>query len=138
MTSEGGNHQKAGAVELGGSAQAALAQYAHRITVGEIGFGPSWGAEDAMAASIIRLEQELEEATARIALLEEEQKILAKSKPSLNCCESCGVAWADHLGISGTCKALQEALQTIESLRDTLCENKCRDKAAADRGWANI
>lgn len=27
---------------------------------------------------------------------------------------------------------------TIESLRDQLCADKCRDKAAADGGWANI
>ena len=129
-----GEYTDAGAGAFGEHANTASANF----TVGDIGFGPAWGADDAMAASIIRLEQELEEATARIALLEEEQKILARSKPSLNCCESCGVAWADHLGIAGTCKALQEALQTVESLRDTLCADKCRDKAAADGGWANI
>jgi hypothetical protein len=27
---------------------------------------------------------------------------------------------------------------TIESLRDQLCADKCRDKAAADGGWGNI
>ena len=74
--SEGGIHQNAGAVDLGGSAQAALAQYAHRITVGEIGFGPAWSAEDSMAASIIRLEQENQELRAEVALLREEQNIL--------------------------------------------------------------
>lgn len=28
--------------------------------------------------------------------------------------------------------------RTIESLRDERCADKCRDKAAADGGWANI
>jgi hypothetical protein len=59
-------------VDLGGSAQAALAQF----TVGEIGFGPGWSAEDSMAASIIRLEQENQELRAEVALLREEQNIL--------------------------------------------------------------
>jgi hypothetical protein len=91
---------KAGAVDLGGSAHAAPANF----TVGHVGFGPCWEDDevcltdkgwktitDSMAASIIRLEQELAEAKA-----------------------------------------------TIESLRDQLCADKCRDKAAADGGWANI
>ena len=72
MTSVGGNLTDAGAVDLGGSAQAALAQF----TVGEIGFGPAWSAEDSMAASIIRLEQENQELRAEVALLREEQIIL--------------------------------------------------------------
>ena len=75
------------------------------FTVGEIGFGPSWTAEDSMAASIIRLECEKSELEAEVALLREEQRILHS---------------------------------TIEGLRDALCEYKCRDKAAADGGWANI
>jgi hypothetical protein len=59
-------------VDLGGSAQAALAQF----TVGEIGFGPHWSAEDSLAAANVRLHYELEEANARIAVLEQEQGIL--------------------------------------------------------------
>lgn len=69
--SGGGNQQKAGAVSFGGT-QAALAQF----TVGQIGFGPAWTAEDSMAASIIRLEQENQELRAEVALLREEQNIL--------------------------------------------------------------
>ncbi len=83
----GGTDGNAGAVAFGGPSQAAPANF----TVGQVGFGPSWTVEDSMAASIIRLEQELAEAKA-----------------------------------------------TIESLRDVLCEYKCRDKAAADGGWSNI
>ena len=51
---------------------------AHSLTVGAV----AWTVEDAMAASIVRLEQELDEANARVAVLEEEQKILAKGFPS--------------------------------------------------------
>lgn len=31
-----------------------------------------------------------------------------------------------------------QAMLTVEGLRDRLCADKCRDKAAADGGWANI
>jgi hypothetical protein len=75
MNSEGGIHQKAGAVNLGGFAQAASAQF----TVGEIGFGPHWSnAEDAMAASIIRLECQKDELNAEVALLREQARIMQK------------------------------------------------------------
>lgn len=67
----GGTIGNAGAVSFGGT-QAASANF----TVGEIGFGPSWSAEDSMAASIIRLEQENQELRAEVALLREEQNIL--------------------------------------------------------------
>ena len=99
--SEGGIHQKAGAVNLGGFAQAASANF----TVGAVGFAPHWSAEDSLAAANVQLHYRLDEANARVAVLEEEQKILQR---------------------------------TIEGLRDTLCADKCRDKAAADGGWANI
>lgn len=86
--SGGGYQQKAGAVELGGSAQAALAQF----TVGDIGFGPAWGAEDSMAASIIRLEQENQELRAEVALLQEQARIMARELDGYRdaaCEESC-------------------------------------------------
>lgn len=72
MNLAGGYHANAGAVNLGGFAQAASANF----TVGEIGFGPAWSAEDSMAASIIRLEQENSELKAEVALLLEERNIL--------------------------------------------------------------
>ena len=101
MNSDGGYHQNAGAVNLGGFAQAASAQF----EVGSIGFGPHWCAEDSMAASIIRLECQNDELNAEVALLREQARIMQR---------------------------------TIEGLRDQLCADKCRDKAAADGGWANI
>lgn len=52
------------------------------ITLGSVSFGPAHSlrvdVEDSMAASIIRLEQENEELRAEVALLREEQKILAE------------------------------------------------------------
>ena len=75
------------------------------VTVGAVGFGPSWTVEDSMAASIIRLEQDNQELRAEVALLTEQARILQG---------------------------------TIESLRDDRCRESCRDKAAADGGWANI
>ena len=112
---------------------------AHPFMVGAVGFGPAWTIEDSMAASIVRLEQELEEANARIAVLEEEQKILARGltipakaavieggtgypgaerpEPSPHFCPSCGVAWAAHLGIAGTCEALRRAVAERDEAR---------------------
>jgi hypothetical protein len=65
-----------GAVGLGGSANAAPANF----TVGAVGFGPNWTVEDAMAASIVRLECENDELRARVAVLEAEQQIIARER----------------------------------------------------------
>lgn len=67
-----GARESRGGDALGSIANAAPAQF----TVGAVGFGPSWTMEDSMAASIVRLECEKEELIARVAVLEEEQKIL--------------------------------------------------------------
>ena len=32
-------------------------------------------------------------------------------------CESCGVNWTDHLGITGTCKRVQEQAKEIARLK---------------------
>jgi hypothetical protein len=72
MNSVGGKPQNAEAVAFGGHNNAASAHF----QVGEIGFGPCWSAEDSMAASIIRLEQENQELRAEVALLHEERNIL--------------------------------------------------------------
>jgi hypothetical protein len=97
----------AGAVELGGSAKAAPANY----QVGAVGFGPTWSDGPSLrelyeiaCQTIVRQDCELSEANARIAVLEAEQAIL-KNK--------------------------------IDCLRDDACRESCRDKAAADGGWDN-
>jgi hypothetical protein len=105
----------AGAVPELGPAHAAPAHF----QVGAVGFGPAWSAEDSMAASIVRLEQEADELRATNAVAEQERAILVREMERLR------EQIADHRN-------------TIESLRDQLCADKCRDKAAADGGWGNI
>jgi len=61
---------------LGGAANAGPAHPGYQV--GSVGFGPNWTMEDSMAASIIRLECENDELRARVAVLEEEQRILAR------------------------------------------------------------
>ena len=48
--------------------------------VGAVGFGPAWSVEDSMAASIVRLQCEVEEREARIAVLEEQARILVAER----------------------------------------------------------
>ena len=74
MTSGGGQPTESRGGAVVGAAQTPAS--AHSFTVGAVGFGPHWDAEDSMAASIIRLEQENEELRAEVALLREEQRIL--------------------------------------------------------------
>ncbi len=98
---------------------AAHAGPAHSMTVGAVGFGPAWTMEDSMAASIVRLEQEAEELRATNAVAEQERAILVREMERLR-------------------EQIADYRNTIEGLRDQLCAEKCRDKAAADGGWANI
>jgi len=68
-----GKTGSAGAVAFGGPQKTAPAQFA----VGAIGFQAHWsGAEDAMAASIIRLECQKDELNAEVALLREQARIM--------------------------------------------------------------
>lgn len=89
MNSAGGQPQIAGAVAFGGHNNAAPANF----TVGAVGFGPlvddddDWVqltekgrkmVADGMAQSIVRMQGELEEAQAQIAIYEAERSILQK------------------------------------------------------------
>ena len=104
---------------LGGSLQAAPA---HPLTVGAVGFGPMWQDDeptlrelyDVACASIVRLEQEAEEARATLATWEVERGILVRELERLR------------------------EMVADERARDAACADKCRDKAAADGGWSNI
>ena len=40
--------------------------------------------------------------------------------------------------IDDACDQIERLEGEVESLRDTLCQLKCEEKASADRGWANI
>ena len=96
--------------EKAGAASAASAQ---SLSVGHIGFQPHWNnVADSMAASIVRLECQKDELNAEIAMLREQARILKDER--------------------------DEALATVEALRDQICRDKCREKAAADGGWGNI
>ena len=115
-----GEYTDAGAVNLGGFAQTASAQF----EVGSIGFGPHWNnAEDAMAASIIRLEQENQELRAEVALAEAERIEMAKMLRSER-------------------EAHAKCQNQLDAYRDAACAESCRDKESADRAggnpWSNI
>ena len=118
----------------------AYAGPAHSLTVGAVGFGPAWSVEDSMAASIVRLEQEREESNARIAVLEEQARILAEERDEarLQYRSTEALAMALVKTINEMKEERVDLKLKIESLRDQLCADKCRDKAAADGGWANI
>jgi len=70
--------------------------------IGSVGFGPHWTAEDSMAASIIRLEQENQELRAEVALLQEQARIMSRELDAHRdaaCAESCrDKAEADAIG----------------------------------------
>ena len=126
-----------GGAGIGASATAAPA---HPVTVGAVGFGPQWEEQPTLrelyetaCQSIVRQESELSEANARIAVLEQEQTVLAAQARAG---EALGLALAKTIG---ELKAERVGLKaTIESLRDALCADKCADKASADGGWGNI
>jgi cell division protein FtsB len=123
-------------VAFGGHNNAAPAQ----LTVGEVGFGPNWSSEDSMAASIVRLECEADELRAEVAMLMEQARIISQERDEARIqyrsTEALGMALVNTIG---KLKAERGDLKaTIESLRDHLCAEKCRDKSAADGGWGNI
>ena len=113
---------------------------AHPLTVGAVGFGPSWSAEDSMAASIIRLEQENSELKAEVALLTEQARIITaerdEARIQYRSTEALGMALVKTIGEMKSERVDLKA--KIEALRDQLCADKCRDKSQADGGWANI
>jgi hypothetical protein len=94
---------------------------AHPMTVGAVGFGPGWTMEDSMAASIVRLEQEREEANARIAMLEEQARILVaerdEARLQYRTTEALGMALAKTIGeLKATRVELRCALRAIASM----------------------
>jgi cell division protein FtsB len=87
------------------------------MTVGAVGFGPSWTVEDSMAASIVRLEQDNQELRAANAVAEQERAILVREMQRLR------EQIADYRG---------KELTSMDDLRES-----CRDKEAADRAGGN-
>ena len=114
----GDNNNSGGGGTLRGAFDAAPA---NSLTVGAVGFGPAWSDEpslrelyDVACASIVRLEQEAEEARATLATWEVERGILVRELERLR------------------------EMVADERARDEACRESCRDKASADGGWANI
>lgn len=122
LVGETGN---AGAVAFGGPQKTAPANPSY--TVGEIGFGPTWSDDepslramyDAACQTIVRLECELDELRAEVALAEAERIEMAKMLRSER-------------------EAHAKCQNELDGYRDDACRESCRDKAAADKGWANI
>ena len=129
---------------MGGSLQAAPA---HPLTVGEIGFGPMWSDEpslrelyDTACASIVRAECEADELRAEVAMLKQAMLLLAEERDDARVQVRSLNAFAESLVKTiGELKAERVELKaTINTYRDEACRESCRDKAAADGGWANI
>jgi hypothetical protein len=112
----GDNNNSGGGGALRGTFDAAPA---HPLP-GAVGFGPAWNDEptlrelyDVACASIVRLEQEAEEARATLATWEVERGILVRELERLR------------------------EMVADERARDEACRESCRDKAQADGGWDN-
>lgn len=88
--------------EAGGVCVGAQGAPSANFQIGSVGFGPHWTAEDSMAASIIRLEQENQELRAEVALLQEQARIMSReldAQRDAACAESCrDKAEADAIG----------------------------------------
>jgi hypothetical protein len=136
LSEQQGSDRKAGAVGFGGHNNAAPADF----QVGAVGFGPGWTMEDSMAASIVRLQCEVEERDARIAVLEEQARILAEERDEarLQYRSTEALAMALVKTINEMKEERVDLKLKIEALRDQICQDKCRDKSAADGGWASI
>jgi hypothetical protein len=120
---------------------------AHPLTVGEVGFGPQWEDEpslrelyDTACASIVRAECEADELRAEVAMLKQGMVMLAEERDEERLRVRSLNAFASSLVKTiGELKAERVELKaTINTYRDEACRESCRDKAAADGGWANI
>ena len=120
---------------------------AKSLTVGAVGFGPSWDEEpslrdiyDQACRTIVRLECEADELRAEVALLTEQARILTEERDEARIqyrsTEALGMALVKTIGEMKSERVDLKA--KIEALRDQLCADKCRDKSQADGGWANI
>jgi cell division protein FtsB len=93
-----------------------------------------------MAASIVRLECEADELRAEAAMLQEQARIISQERDEARVQYRSTHALAEALvNTIGKLKDERAELKaTIATYRDEACRESCRDKAAADGGWANI
>lgn len=138
-----GGDKNAGAVAFGGPQQSAPANF----QVGAVGFGPSWDEEpglrdmyDQACRTIVRMECEADELRAEIAMLQEQARIITEERDEARVQYRSTHALAQALVKTiGELKSERVELKaTINTYRDEACRESCRDKAAADGGWANI
>ena len=104
-----GGADRAEAVELGGSDKAASANPIYQV--GEIGFGPAWSDEPTL--------RDLYEIACQTIVRQDCEISEANARIA--------VLEAEQIILKNK----------IDCLRDDLCRDKCRDKAAADGGWDN-
>jgi ATP-dependent Lon protease len=158
------NNNSGGGGALRGTFDAAPA---NSLTVGAVGFGPTWSDEpslrelyDTACASIVRAECEADELRAEVALAEAERiemaKMLRSEREMHAACQnerdalqeqrdeerlrvrSLNAFASSLVKTIGELKAERVELKaTINTYRDDACRDKCRDKAAADGGWHN-
>jgi cell division protein FtsB len=116
------------------------------LTVGAVGFGPTWSDEpslrdlyDTACASIVRAECEADELRAEVAMLKQAMLLLAEERDEARVQVRSLNAFAESLVKTiGELKAERVELKaTISTYRDEACRESCRDKAAADGGWDN-
>jgi hypothetical protein len=109
---------------------------AGNIVLGAVSFGPArslWEEQpslrelyDQACAGLVRAECEVEELRAEVAMLEGERDLL---RVQVQAGEGLGLALVKTIG---------ELKAELAGYRDDACRESCRDKAAADGGWANI
>jgi hypothetical protein len=161
----GDNNNSGGGGALRGTFDSAPA---NSLTVGAVGFGPAWNDEpslrelyDTACASIVRAECEADELRAEVAILKQAMLLLAQERDDararvkvLSKCWREAEEERDEARLQyrsthalaeslvktiGELKAERVELKaTINTYRDEACRESCRDKAAADGGWANI
>jgi hypothetical protein len=109
---------------------------AGNIVLGAVSFGPArslWEEQpslrelyDQACQGLVRAECEVEELRAEVAMLEGERDLL---RVQVQAGEGLGLALV---------KTIDELKAEVAGCRDEACRESCRDKAAADGGWANI
>ena len=116
---------------------------AGNIVLGAVSFGPArslWEEQpslrelyDQACAGLVRAECEVEELRAEVALLLGQASILVRERDEARM----QYRTTELLGMA-LVKTIDELKAEVAGYHDEACRESCRDKAAADGGWANI
>ena len=111
--------------------------------VGNVSFGPAlslWEEQpslrelyDQACAGLVRAACEADELRAELAMKQEQARILAEERDEARM----QYRTTELLGMA-LVKTIDELKAELAGYRDDACRESCRDKAAADGGWANI